>query len=104
MKRTLLGFAMFWLLAGPALAQQPPTTAQRLQQVIGNLIGENAELAVKIDSLNLQIIDLRKQLEEKSNALKQPKASQNDGGGRAQPEVRKEDGNPAGSRQRLQHR
>lgn len=59
---------LFWLVAATALAQQPQqqpqpaTAAQRLQQVIANLIGENAELAVQIDRLTIQMNALRAQI------------------------------------------
>ena len=47
-----------------APTQQSPTTTQRWQGLVGNCIGENIELASRIDQLNQQVQLLSKALEE----------------------------------------
>lgn len=58
--------ALLCLYSTVALAQQVPTQAQRLQQIISSLIGESTELATKLDQQALEIAKLRKELAEKS--------------------------------------
>ena len=60
-----------------------------------------AQLALQVEKyavLEKQIVVLKRQMKEKSDAKQDPKASSDNGGSSAQPEVREEDGDSAKGR------
>ena len=82
MKLKVLTLATFLLLATPALAQapapqaqapQPPVSISILQNMVGALAGQNAQMAEQIQTLNAQNLALQKELAEAKKPKPEPK-------------------------------
>lgn len=52
------------LFTTSALAQPRPTAMQIMQSTVGACVGQNAELAVRIDGLMAEVADLKAALEK----------------------------------------
>lgn len=68
--RIILALTFLWPLNVVA-QQQAPTAAQRLQGMIGNCIGENVELATRLDQANQQVMMLNKTVADLEAKLKE---------------------------------
>lgn len=90
------------LVSTPALAQDYHAPSQTLWVQMVQAIQNVPMSAMAHQQVGQILISVQQQAKEASNAKQVPQAGPNDGGGGAQPEVRKEGGNPAEGGQGVQ--